>query len=229
MRASRVAPAHKGERVGKVRRVPALRCLEVGGRRRQAGGRRREESAVASDRGAEGGRRWRAARVHFWTSRHRQIGHTPAGCALVHGEVGGVCRSRLLVPCVVDSTRPASSALGGSPGRFTPPMREQMPRPETNPPPVQVQCGARRPTRRRCLWVIIGVRPGTHFNMFKQKLRRAANPTPASVRWVTRQIRATPFRQLVAGGGLGPRACTRRCRDSLGSRLACRWSRTNRL
>ena len=127
------------------------------GGRREAGGERRggaggrwagggEESTVASDRGADGGRRARATRAHFWTSRHRQIGHTPAGCALVHGEVGGVCRSRLLVPCVVDSTRPVSSALGGSPGRFTPPMREQMPRPETNPPPVQVQC-ARRPTR----------------------------------------------------------------------------------
>ena len=97
-----------------------------GGRWEAGGGQEGGESAVASDRGADGGRRARAAHAHFWTSRHRQIGHTPAGCALVHGEVGGVCRSRLLVPCVVDSTRPASSALGGSPGRFTPPMREQM-------------------------------------------------------------------------------------------------------
>ena len=97
-----------------------LHWLPVG--RGSDGASRRNRSAGASDRGAGGGRRARATRSHFWTSRHRQIGHTPAGCAPVHGEVGGDCRSRLLVPCEVDSTRPTSSAPG-SPGRFMPPMR----------------------------------------------------------------------------------------------------------
>lgn len=128
---------------GWMREVRGVRRETETGGGRWAGGARRVRGGERSRCGRW--RRARAARAHFWTSRPRQIGHAPAGCALVHGEVGGVCRSRLLVPCVVDSTRPASSALH-SPGRFTPPMREQMPRPETNPPPVQVQC-ARRPTR----------------------------------------------------------------------------------
>ena len=179
----------------------------------------------ASDRGADGGRHARAARAHFWTSRPRQIGHAPAGCALVHGEVGGVCRSRLLVPCVVDSTRPASSALH-SPGRFTPPMREHGPRRPRRPPRVQPRPACTLDSVARDL--LQGGKERTAEK--KHSNKTPANPTPRCA--VTRQIRPTPtLRQLVAAGApapLNPRACTPRCREPLGSSLACRWLRTNR-
>lgn len=121
------------------------------GVRRETGGGRWAGGARRVRGGERSHGRWRrarAARAHFWTSRPRQIGHAPAGCALVHGEVGGVCRSRLLVPCVVDSTRPASSALH-SPGRFTPPMREHGPRRPRRPPRVQPASACLHSTRSR--------------------------------------------------------------------------------
>ena len=124
---------------------------EVRGVRRETGGGRWAGGARRVRGGERSHGRWRrarAARAHFWTSRPRQIGHAPAGCALVHGEVGGVCRSRLLVPCVVDSTRPASSALH-SPGRFTPPMREHGPRRPRRPPRVQPASACLHSTRSR--------------------------------------------------------------------------------
>ena len=127
-----------------MREVRGVRRETGGGR--WAGGARRVRGGERSRCGRW--RRARAARAHFWTSRPRQIGHAPAGCALVHGEVGGVCRSRLLVPCVVDSTRPASSALH-SPGRFTPPMREHGPRRPRRPPRVQPASACLHSTRSR--------------------------------------------------------------------------------
>ena len=204
------------------------------GVRRETGGGRWAGGARRVRGGERSHGRWRrarAARAHFWTSRPRQIGHAPAGCALVHGEVGGVCRSRLLVPCVVDSTRPASSALH-SPGRFTPPMREHGPRRPRRPPRVQPASACLHSTRSRATCSRgVNERRGMferHKTIHINKTR--ANPTPRCA--VTRQIRPTPtLRQLVAAGApapLNPRACTPRCREPLGSSLACRWLRTNR-
>ena len=111
-------------------RVGAGGRREARGTQREAGGGRREAGGGRRGRGGEPSwdGRWAECEgdaTHFWTSSPRQIGQAPAGWALVHGELGGVFRSRLLVPCVVDSTRPWSSTSGLAPGRFTPPIRSR--------------------------------------------------------------------------------------------------------